>query len=301
METQRREFLTYLKYECGFTRNTILSYGRDLAQMTRHMADAGITHIDQIDGPALVAYFRTRLRDGLSPRSVSRAITAVRMFLRFLVLEGAVRENCARWIETPKTWSRLPLVLNENEVDRLLAAPLAKGALPIRFPARDQAILEVFYATGARVSEVCGLTLERTRIDLGLVHITGKGDKERLVPLHARGGEAVRRYLETERPGLAARTGEDDGCLFLTRLGRRFDRVSLWRLVTRYARTAGIVRKVTPHTLRHSFATHLLAHGADLRVVQELLGHARVETTEIYTHVDRSELKRAHRKFHPRP
>ncbi len=297
METQRKEFLAYLSYECGFARNTVLSYGRDIAQFLRHAAGIGIASCDALDAEMLIAYFRTRIQEGLAPRSVSRAITAVRMFLRFLVQEGALKENCARWIETPKIWSRLPVILNEGEIDRLLAAPEAAKA---RFPRRDRAILELFYATGARVSEVCTLACSQVRLDLGLARIIGKGGKERLVPMHRPGIAALQDYLATERPALLGGRN-DGGALFLSQHGRPIDRENVWRLVKRYARCAGIAKRVTPHTLRHSFATHLLIHGADLRVVQELLGHARVETTEIYTHLDRSDLKRAHRMFHPRP
>jgi len=297
VETHRKEFLAYLSYECGFARNTVLSYGRDLAQFLRHAAALGIASPDALDAKTLIAYFRARMEEGLAPRSVSRAITAVRMFLRFLVQEGTLAENCARWIETPKTWSRLPVILNEGEIDRLLAAPETARA---RFPRRDRAILELFYATGARVSEVCTLACSQVRLDLGLARIMGKGGKERLVPLHRPGIAAIEDYLAAERPALL-RGRDDPGALFLSQHGKKIDRENVWRLVRRYARCAGIAKRVTPHTLRHSFATHLLTHGADLRVVQELLGHARVETTEIYTHLDRTDLKRAHRKFHPRP
>ncbi len=297
MEEQRKEFLRFLAYECGFARNTVLSYGRDIAQFIEHLAARDITTLGKVDAGTLVAYFRARLEEGLSPRSVSRSITGVRMFLRFLVQEGALEENCARWLETPKLWSRLPVVLNEQEIDRLLAAPATPA---VKFPRRDRAVLELFYATGARVSEVCSLTLQQLRLDLGLVRIIGKGSKERLVPLHRPGIAAVREYLAAERPALLG-AREDPETVFLTQHGRPIDRENVWRLVKRYARLAGIAKRVTPHTLRHSFATHLLTHGADLRVVQELLGHARVETTEIYTHLDRTDLKRAHKLYHPRP
>ncbi|HNR98209.1 MAG TPA: tyrosine recombinase [Planctomycetota bacterium] len=297
METHRRQFLAYLAYECGFARNTVLSYGRDIAQFLAHAAALGIAAPEALDAEILVAYFRARMEAGLAPRSVSRAITAVRMFLRFLVQEGTLAENCARWIATPKTWSRLPVILNEEEIDRLLAAPQSDAS---RFPRRDRAILELFYATGARVSEVCTLACSQVRLDLGLARIIGKGGKERLVPLHRPGIAAIADYLAVERPAML-RGREDPGALFLSQHGKTMDRENVWRLVKRCARRAGIAKRVTPHTLRHSFATHLLTRGADLRVVQELLGHARVETTEIYTHLDRTDLKRAHRRFHPRP
>jgi integrase/recombinase XerD len=297
VKEQLAQFLAYLRFECGLSHNTILAYRRDITQLFETLAGRGIRDLEGLDAVILADHFRNRLTDGLAPRSVARAISAVRMFLRFLVVEGVLAQNVARWIETPKTWQRLPCVLNEREVDRLLACPLS---VEVPFRQRDHAILETFYAAGARVSEVCSLRTSELRLDVGIVRITGKGGRERIVPLHRKAVDAIQTYQELERP-LILGARDDPGFLFLSQRGRRLDRASVWRLVKRYARLAGIVLRMTPHVFRHSFATHLLTHGADLRVVQELLGHARVETTEIYTHLDRRDLKRAHRKYHPRP
>lgn len=297
MEEHLKEFLAYLQYECGLSHNTVQSYRRDIRQLFATLTARGIGALTELDATTLTEHFRRRLDEGLSPRSTARAISAIRMFLRFLVVEGRLKENHARWIDTPKTWQRLPCILNEGEVDRLIASPCTTAA---PYPLRDSAILETFYATGARVSEVCSLTAGQVRLNLGLVLICGKGGKERLVPLHQQAADAITAYRTTERPKLL-RARDDPGYLFVSRNGKKLARVELWRMVKRYARLAGIASRVTPHTLRHSFATHLLGRGADLRVVQELLGHARVETTEIYTHLNRRDLKEAHRKFHPRP
>jgi len=297
VEQYLKQFLAYLRFECGLSLNTLLAYERDVTQLFESLAARGIRSIDDIDAVHLADHFRTRMAGGIAASSIARAISAVRMFLRFLVIEGIAKRNAARWIDTPKTWHRLPCVLNERQVDGLIACPLSV-AVPFRL--RDHAILETFYATGARVSEVCTLTTGNARLDVGLVRIAGKGGRERLVPLHRKAVEAIAEYRRIERPRLLG-SRADPGNLFLSQHGRKLDRANVWRLVKRYARLAGIVSRVTPHVLRHSFATHLLTHGADLRVVQELLGHARVETTEIYTHLDRRDLKRAHRKFHPRP
>jgi len=297
VEQELREFLSYLQYECGLSANTLAAYRRDVSGLSGFLRASGCSKWSDLNAPLLSRYFRSRLEQGISPRSIARALSAVRMFLRFLVIDGKLQENCARWIDAPKTWQRLPCVLNEQEVDRLLRAPLGT---PGPYRVRDYAILETFYATGARVSEVCSLRLEGLRLDVGLLLISGKGGKQRLVPLHRRANEAIKNYLQEERPRLL-RGKEDPGFVFLSRRGRRLDRATVWRLIKRYALLAGITSRVTPHVLRHSFATHLLCRGADLRVVQELLGHAKVDTTQIYTHLDRRDLKAAHRKYHPRP
>jgi integrase/recombinase XerD len=296
VEDALREFLAYLRYECGLSHNTVAAYRRDITHLFTYLAARGISELDDLDETILAAHFRRRLEDGIAPRSVARAISAVRMFLRFLVVEGKLGENRARWIDTPKTWHRLPCVLNEQDVDRLIRCPLA---VPASFPRRDYAILETFYATGARVSEVCDLTFARLRADVGLIQISGKGGRDRLVPVHRQAIEAIEEYRQTERPALVG-SRDDPGHVFLSQNGKKLDRENVWRLVRRYARLAGITARVTPHVLRHSFATHLLTRGADLRVVQELLGHQRVETTEVYTHLDRRDLKEAHRRYHPR-
>lgn len=292
-----QEFLAYITYECGLSRNTVLAYQRDIRRFLAFMTQQGVASLDGLDSRLITNYFRQRLEGGIAPKSIARSISAVRMFFRFLAVEGRIAKNAARNLETPKTWQRLPCILNEKDVDRLISGPLE---FPASFPLRDHAILETFYATGARVSEVAHMLKDQVRLDLGLTRIFGKGGRERLVPLHNKAVKGIREYLRLERPKLLNQR-TDPGFLFLSQNGRQLDRANIWRLIKRYAGLAGITARVTPHTLRHSFATHLLSHGADLRVVQELLGHVRIETTEIYTHLNRKDLKEAHRKFHPRP
>jgi integrase/recombinase XerD len=197
-------------------------------------------------------------------------------------------------LDTPRQWVRLPAVLSPEEVESLLEAPPPRKVLGIR----DRALLEVLYATGARASETVGLTRDGLDLSLGYVRVRGKGDKERIVPLGAKARAALERYLRVARPRLV--TGEDPGVVFVTRLGAPLRREDLWRIVRRHARAAGLPDRVHPHTLRHSFATHLLVGGADIRDVQEMLGHASVKTTQIYTHVEADRLRKVHRKFHPR-
>ncbi|HKB15968.1 MAG TPA: tyrosine recombinase, partial [Planctomycetota bacterium] len=241
---------------------------------------------------------RVHLRDlragGAAPASIARSLSATRTFYRFLASEGRIPADPTSSLEAPRLWKRLPDALTVEEVRALLSRPDPDSPLG----ARDRALLELLYATGGRISEVLGLASPDLRLDLGFARVHGKGNRERLVPFGGRAAQALRRWLDEFRPRLAAKTGSDR--IFLTRSGKPLDRFQAMRLLQRYARTAGIKKRVSPHVLRHSFATHLLEGGADLRVVQELLGHASIATTEIYTHVDRSRVKELHRRFHPR-
>ncbi len=287
-------FLDYLTIECGLSVNTIQAYQRDL---TRFAVSAGV------DGPEawgevrpgqVIDFLVAEKRRGCAIATVSRALVAVRMLFRFMAAEGFVEKDVTEHLEGPRLWQNLPEVLGRDAVDRLLAAPEVGRD---RWPRRDRAILEMLYATGARASEVADLTLASLNREVGYVHCIGKGRKERIVPVGRRALEAVDAYLKEERGQLDRRGGEH---LFLTHSGRRMGRESLWRLVKKYARRTGVGERVSPHTLRHSFATHLLEGGADLRAVQEMLGHVDIATTQVYTHVDPSRLKAIHRKFHPR-
>ncbi len=287
-------FLDYLTIECGLSVNTIQAYQGDL---NRFASFAGIEEPEEWDAvrPGQVVDFLVAEKGrGCAIATVSRALVAIRMLFRFMAAEGLVERDVTEHLESPRLWQNLPEVLGRDAVDRLLAAPDPDHD---RWPRRDRAILEMLYATGARASEVADLKLSSLNREVGYVHCVGKGRKERIVPVGRRAVEAVDAYLEAERP-LLDRRGEDH--LFLTHSGRRMGRESLWRLVKKYARRAGIRRNVSPHTLRHSFATHLLEGGADLRAVQEMLGHVDIATTQVYTHVDQSRLKAIHRKFHPR-
>jgi integrase/recombinase XerD len=240
--------------------------------------------------------FLLKERDrGLVPSSVSRELVAVRMFHRFLAQEGRIREDVTAALEAPKLWKHLPECLSIAEVEKILKMPNPRKPEGVR----DQALLELLYATGLRASEITALKAVHLNEDLGYLRVIGKGEKERVVPAGRAALKAVRRYVSQVRPRWAGDRPED--ALFVTRLGRRMSRQAVWAVVKKYAKMAGVRKKIYPHTLRHSFATHLLENGADLRVVQELLGHSDISTTQIYTHVERSRLKAIHQKFHPRP
>jgi integrase/recombinase XerD len=288
-----KRFLDYLFVECGLSGATIVAYQGDLVRFwgTLERSGAELADVD-ID---LVRVHLSRLRDdGLDVASIARHLAAIKMFLRFAYAEKELPRDVASLIEAPKKWRKLPDTLHQRDVQRLLETPEAVGELYLR----DKAVLELLYATGMRVSELVGLTRDQLNMVIGYVRVLGKGRKERIIPVGSVALVAVREYLETLRPQLAGyHSGE---FIFLSRTGRPLDRSSVWRVVRKYSAEAGIRKQVSPHTLRHCFATHLLQGGADLRVVQELLGHADVATTQIYTHVDSDRLKSVHRKYHPR-
>ncbi len=235
-----------------------------------------------------------REEKGLAVSSIARRLVAVKLFCRFCFHYGHIDRDVADLIETPKKWQTLPRVLNARDVDTLLSLPDESDPLA----SRDRAILHLFYATGLRVSELVGLRLKDVNLEVGYLRCLGKGQRERVVPIGSRAIQTTREYLYNLRPQLVE--GHSTDRIFVSRTGRPLDRTNCWRLVVKYARRMGIAGKVSPHTLRHSFATHLLAGGADLRVLQEMLGHADVATTQVYTHVDSSRLKAVHAKFHPR-
>jgi integrase/recombinase XerD len=288
-------FRHYLQSERGMAANTLLAYGRDLDRFAGWLAESGQPDHLRLGVRELSAYLGF-LRDlGLAPPSVARHLVALKVFYRFLRLEGRVEQAAVDLLSSPALWQRIPHVLSPESVTKLLHAPTGED----RFHLRDRAILETLYATGARASEVVQLRLEDLYLDNGFCKCFGKGSKQRVVPLGRPAQEALRDYLANQRPALAARAA-DAPWVFLSRGARPLTREMLWVLVKKYARRAGITGKVSPHTLRHSFATHLLEGGADLRLVQELLGHANIRTTQHYTHVDRKRLKAVHKRFHPR-
>lgn len=289
----RDEFLGYLRGECHLADNTIIAYGRDL---NRFIGWLGRRRLDAIRVGDLTEFMGTLSESGLAPASVSRCVVAVRTFFKYLQLEGIVTENPAELLAAQKMWQRMPGILSRRQIDEFLAAPRKTDA----FWQRDVAMLEVLYATGCRASEVCSLRLADLTLDQKYLKCTGKGGKQRMVPIGGQAIAAIHRYLEELRGDLAEKMPQPPAELFLSRSGRALDRIQLWRLVKHYARRAGINADISPHSLRHSFATHLLAGGADLRQVQEMLGHASIQTTQIYTHVEHSRLKRVHKQFHPR-
>ncbi|WP_231742694.1 site-specific tyrosine recombinase XerD [Stieleria varia] len=292
-DTHREEFLKYLRGECHLADNTIAAYGRDLTKFFEWLGDRSLARIAVGD---LTNYMGTLQAAQLAPSSMARNIVAVRTFFKYLQLEGVVIENPADLLAAQKMWQRMPGVLSRRQVDAFLAAPRKSDS----FYLRDVAMLEVLYATGCRASEVCNLRVRDLSLPQRHLRCEGKGGKQRMVPVGTKAIEAIERYMSDLRGELAEKALHPPEELFLSRGGRALDRIQLWRLVKRYARRVGIDDKMSPHSLRHSFATHLLAGGADLRQVQEMLGHASIQTTQIYTHVEHSRLKRVHKQFHPR-
>ncbi len=289
------EFLNYLSVERGLSKNTISSYGSDLLSFLDYLESKGIVDIGKIERNDITEHL-LRLKDnGLSGNSVSRALVAIKMFYKFLAQERFIKDDVAGILESPKLIRPLPNVLDMSEVKKLLDAPDIRSWIGIR----DKAALELMYATGMRVSEVVELGTGTLNLDVGFIKCKGKGDKERMVPIGSEARSAISRYMEKVRPSLL-KSGNDNH-LFLTRLGKKISRQSFWKMMKKYALTAKIRKEITPHTLRHSFATHLLERGADLRVVQEMLGHSDIATTQIYTHIDKGRLKSIHKQFHPRP
>ncbi len=285
-------YLEHLTAERGLAANTISAYRRDLEILTRALPNAG--QLERARADDLLRVLRRLRVEGRSPRSLARWLVAVRGFFAFLVHEGIAHEDPTAHLEAPRTWRSLPHVLSGGEVERLLAAP--DPAEPRG--GRDAAMLEVLYATGVRVSELVGLKLRDLHVDAGYIRCMGKGSKERVVPIGATASRALRAYLAAGRPALVGPKRPES--LFVNRAGASLSRQGFWKILRAYGRKAGIRTPLSPHTLRHSFATHLLEHGADLRSVQLMLGHADISTTQIYTHVNRERLRKLYREFHPR-
>jgi len=286
-------FLRYLAVERGLSANTLEAYGRDLKRFEESLRNCRI-NLRSARRQDLLTHVRSLRLAGLSPKSVARAINSLRMLYRFLLSEGEVRSDPTADLDVPRTWKSLPHFLTFQEVDRLLSAPDTGRPLGVR----DLAMLEVLYATGIRVSELISLRLEDLNLEVGYLSCMGKGSKERIVPLGRKAIERLQQYLRDVRPGLTRR-GESR-FLFTNRNGSKMSRQGFWKILKGYGATAGIRRHLSPHVLRHSFATHLLEHGADLRSVQMMLGHADISTTQIYTHVNRERLRRIYHDFHPR-
>jgi integrase/recombinase XerD len=287
------QFIDFMEVERGVSLNTILSYRRDIQKFMGYVKriKKDIASVSREDVTGFMMHLKKK---GLSGGTIARNLASLKTFWKFLVMERIVPENITAVIETPKTWKTIPEVLNRQEVERLLNAPRTRSTRGIR----DRAILELMYATGLRVSEVNGLKKTNVNLAAGFVKCSGKGGKERVVPLGSVARGAIEKYLENARQKLSAKTKDEH--LFLSKLGRSLSRQSIWKMIQKYAKVAGIKKHITPHTLRHSFATHLLEGGADLRGVQEMLGHADISTTQIYTHISKDKLKKVHDKYHPR-
>lgn len=285
-------YLEELAVERGLAQNSVDAYRRDLSRLGEMLAKRG-GDLLTADAQALAGHLRDLRRQGLSPRSTARALAAIRGFYEHLVTHGERADNPAVNLLPPKLWRTLPKVLSEDEVEALLAAPDVHTPLGLR----DRAMIELLYATGLRVSELIGLQLPQLRLDAGFLVAFGKGSKERVVPVGETAEDWVRRYLREVRPNLAQGRHHN---VFVNHRGEPMTRMGFWKILRKHGLEAGIKTDFSPHTLRHSFATHLLEHGADLRAVQTMLGHADVSTTEIYTHIHKERLKSVYDKFHPR-
>ena len=287
-------FLDYIFLECGLSGATVTAYKHDLTEfwssIEQHDVDVADLSMEDVQ-----RHLMELQRRGLMVSSIARHLAAIKVFLRWLHAERHIRHDLASLIEGSKKWRNIPETVRYSQVEALLQAPDPAS----EFYLRDRAILELLYATGMRVSELVGLNLSQINLKLGYLRCFGKGRKERIIPVGRCAIEAVEEYVEQLRPKLPNAVQSE--AVFLSRTGKTLDRTNIWRLVRKYATLASIDKHLSPHTLRHCFATHLLAGGADLRIVQELLGHADVTTTQIYTHVDETQLKKVHREYHPRP
>jgi integrase/recombinase XerD len=288
-------FLDYITVERGLAVNTRLAYRLDLTQFVEYMRRRRIDQLSSVTRQHITEYLLEQRKRGLSTTSIARQLAALRMFYRFLVREKMLAADVTQLIDSPKLWRRLPHSLDTADMEALLAAPNIRTKLGLR----DRALLELMYAAGLRVSEVSHLTLNDLNAEAGFLRTVGKGSKERIVPVGKQAIHWLQRYVAEARPHLSRRAPSRPE-IFLSTRGQMLNTKTIWGLVQKYARIAGITKHLSPHTLRHSFATHLLNNGGDLRVIQEMLGHADISTTQIYTHVDQSRLKDTHYRFHPR-
>lgn len=295
MNDKIQEYLHHLRIEQGLATNTIQSYKRDLEKYEGFLKDNHINHFSEVTKKNILTYLTYLDSQKLAASSISRMISALRQFHKYLIQEKTILINPMDDIRLPKKKQSLPKSLSFEEIERLLTTPDTKTDLGLR----DRAILEVLYATGLRVTELITLTLSEVHLELGFVQFIGKGDKERIVPLGEEAIYWVEEYLSTSRPNLAkGRTPSPH--LFLNFHGHGFSRQGIWKNLNGMVRQAGITKNVSPHMLRHSFATHILENGADLRVVQELLGHSDISTTQIYTHISKARMVETYRQYHPR-
>ncbi|MBI4354160.1 MAG: site-specific tyrosine recombinase XerD [Candidatus Omnitrophica bacterium] len=304
MREATQQYLAHLKLERGLSPTTITSYADDLRMFTAFCRRKGITQPSRVRPLTVREFLQWLLAEKRSPSTAARKLACLRGFFRFLTAQGVLQRDPTGFIQTPRLWYRLPKTLDQSEVERLLAAiPKTANGRRSRedelLRLRDMALFELLYGTGLRVSEAASLEVSHVNLDVGFVRSLGKGSKERLVPIGKFAQQALRHYLQEVRPKLVR--GRPAQTVFVNRGGLRMSRQRIWQLVRRYALAGNVAKRIGPHTLRHSFATHLLGRGADLRTVQELLGHANIATTQRYTHVDRARLKTVHEQYHPRP
>lgn len=286
------DYLHYLTVERGLSKNTVVSYGMDLKQFHLFLTEKKLTQLSKVDRTTIIAYLDKQVKEQKKKTSIARSITSLRRFFRYLMQENIITTDPMQLIELPKKEQHLPDVLSLTEVENLLATPDVTTPLGLR----DRAILELMYATGLRVSEVINLKLADLHLELGIIQTIGKGQKERLVPIGDTASEWVKKYLKDARPKLAKPTCD---YLFVNFHGAQLTRQGIWKNLKKHVLAAGIKKNVTPHTLRHSFATHILENGADLRIVQELLGHADISTTQLYTHLSKKRLAKIYQETHP--
>lgn len=288
------EFRDYLQFERGVSPRTLEAYGRDLKRLVDYAARLGIDDVARLT-PGHLREFVYDLKDqGLQATSIRRTLSGIRSYFGFLIAEGHLQADPTEQVEMPKVWRKLPGVLSREDVEKILDAPQIND----RLYWRDKALLEFAYASGVRVSELATLKLRDVDLQEGVATVFGKGAKERMVPIGRTAQRALDIYMRETRPALERRAGQ--GTVFLNAQGRPLTRMGIWKILRKHVRRAGVRKRVTPHTLRHCFATHLLEGGADLAAVQEMLGHADISTTQIYTHVDREYLRDVHKRFHPR-
>lgn len=296
MENRIKEFLHYLTVEKGLAQNTILSYERDLKSYLHYLVNVEAVHsINEVQRIHIIQFLSFLKEQGKSSKTIARHLASIRAFHQFLLREKATEQDPSVLIDTPRQERTLPKVLSLKEVEILLNTP----KLDDHFGKRDKAMLELLYATGIRVSELIGLDLEHVHLEMGFIRCVGTGNKERIIPLGRAATEAIKQYLDFGRAHFVANQ-HPDAALFLNHQGKRLTRQGFWKILKKLANEAGITKDLTPHTLRHSFATHLLENGADLRAVQEMLGHADISTTQVYMNVTKPRLKDVYSKFHPR-
>jgi integrase/recombinase XerD len=289
-----KDFLNYLTVEAGLTENTILAYGRDIKAFLEFYKSYDIKDLKQIRPNIIQDYQRRLTKQNRDESTIKRSTVAIRMFLRFARLVGKIDDDFTPLLESPKLWQKLPVICSKSKVLDLLNAPSPKEV----FYLRDKAMLELLYATGIRATELATLKIADINIDIGYLRCFGKGNKERIIPVGKTAIAATVDYLRELRPNLVKPSSPD--ILLLSRTGRPLGRIEIWRIIKKYAARAHMPKNLTVHTLRHCFATHLLSGGADLRSVQEMLGHVDIGTTQIYTHVDQERLRSLHKKYHPR-
>jgi integrase/recombinase XerD len=294
MRALLEQFLDYISLERGLSPNTRAAYADDIGRFLDWLAEKGVRSMNDVTRRQILDHLMAEKARGLAANSLSRHLVSLKVFSRYLVQEGLLSINVAESMDSPKVWKMLPSVLTPREVDRLFAAPDLKTPLGLR----NRAVLELFYASGLRVSELAGLQLHDLHLEEDFLRCVGKGRKERVVPVGSSAVEKVKQYIQTVRPQFTP--GPHEQTVFLSSRHQPMSRKTIWDMIKKCARNAGITKTIYPHTLRHSFASHLLANGAPLRIIQEMLGHADIATTQIYTHVDPDRLKGVHRQFHPR-